>query len=103
MNLATLTDTGNGRWQLAGELDFASVPAVWQPLKQALREQATLILTLKGVKRANSAGLVMLLEALDVARVADCRLQLADVPEELLDLARMSNCEALLTGDNERA
>ncbi|MCB1803168.1 MAG: STAS domain-containing protein [Gammaproteobacteria bacterium] len=102
MTGASLKEAGKGRWRLAGELDFSSVPDVWPSLDRALRDRAAVNLSLDGVERANSAGLVMLLEALDVARERGCQLRLDAVPDELLDLARMSNCEALLAGNQPR-
>lgn len=102
MTGAALKEAGKGRWRLSGELDFTSVPQVWPLLDRALRDRAAVNLDLDGVERTNSAGLVMLLEALDVARESGCQLHFDAVPAELLDLARMSNCESLLAGDLPR-
>ena len=68
MSEAQLTAAGDSRFELSGTLDFASVPQIWPALDAALRDGATLTLALGGVERANSAGLVLLIEALDVAR-----------------------------------
>ncbi|MCB1722075.1 MAG: STAS domain-containing protein [Chromatiaceae bacterium] len=96
MSQAALREADGGRWRLSGVLDFASVPVVWPDLQRALSGQRSLTLTLDGVERSNSAGLVLLVEAIDAARTAGCALELADIPDELLDLARMSNCVDLL-------
>ena len=96
MSTASLSASDETHWQLAGDLDFASVPELWPSLQRLLVADASLTLSLAGVTHANSAGLVMLLEAVDRARQTGCMLRLSDVPEELLDLARMSNCEAVL-------
>jgi phospholipid transport system transporter-binding protein len=93
---ATLTVVAEGQGALAGDLDFSSVPQIWPALQKLLVSGDRLTLSLAGVGRANSAGLVMLIEALDLARAQRARLQLADIPEELLDLARMSGCDGLL-------
>ena len=97
MTATTLTVGGEGRGELAGDLDFSSVPDIWPALQKFLASGDALTLSLAHVGRANSAGLVMLMEALDLARAKSGRLQLSDVPEELLDLARMSGCDELLT------
>jgi phospholipid transport system transporter-binding protein len=94
---ATLTVGGEGRGELAGDLDFSSVPDVWPAVQKFLASGDARTLSLAHVGRANSAGLVMLMEALDLARSKRGRLQLLDIPEELLDLARMSGCEGLLS------
>ena len=98
MGEATLTAAGEDRWQLSGVLDFTSVPDIWPGLRRLLKGPGPLVLSLDQVQRANSAGLVLLLEARDQADRNGCRLELENLPEDLLDLARMSQCEPLLTG-----
>lgn len=99
MTTARLTPDGDGRWALGGALDFASVPDVWPSFARLLRDGGQLEISLAGVERTNSAGLVMLVEARDLARDNGCSLKLVDLPAELLDLARMSRCEALIAGN----
>ena len=96
MSTARLSASGGTHWQLAGDLNFSSVPQLWPSLQRLLTADHSVTLSLAGVTHANSAGLVVLLEAVDRARQTGCTLHLSDVPEELLDLARMSNCEAVL-------
>jgi phospholipid transport system transporter-binding protein len=81
--------------RLAGVLDFASVPGVWEQLAPLVERRHELTLSLAGVERTNSAGLVLLIEALDHARRHGCRLTFTDLPEDLLALARMTRCESL--------
>ena len=96
MSEATLTDAGGGRWVLGGALDFTSVPEVWPSLKGLLTRGGRLAVSLRDVDHTNSAALVMLIEALDLARDANCSLSLVDLPSELLDLARLCGCEQLI-------
>lgn len=74
-------------------LDFSSVPRLWPSLEKLLQAGGEVTLSLSDVSQANSAGLVMLVEARDLARKGSCELRLVDVPKELLDLAAMSRCE----------
>lgn len=97
MNEASLSESEDGRWVLAGDLDFATVPQVWPALERVLGLGQPIKLSLGQVEHANSAGLVLLIEALDVARRSGSTLSLVDIPGDLLDLARMSSCEALIT------
>lgn len=94
---ATLSGDGASAVRLDGVLDFASVPTLWQELAPLVERRHELTLSLAGVERTNSAGLVLLVEALDHARRHGCRLTFTDLPDDLLALARMSRCEALLT------
>lgn len=83
-------------WVLEGELSFASVPEL---LGQGLKEfnfSSTVHLDLGGIKHADSAGLALLLEWMDIARRSGGSLSLSQLPESLLDIARMSNVEGLL-------
>ena len=96
MTRAVLSDAGNGRWRIEGELDFSTVPAVWDQLELLIEQRHELVLSLGGVQRTNSAALALLVEALDQARRHGCRLRLEEVPGDLVDLARMSRCEQFL-------
>jgi phospholipid transport system transporter-binding protein len=91
-----ISPAGKAAWRLDGALDFTSVAEVWPQIEDRLEPGGQVKLSLAGVDRTNSAGLVMLIEALDVAAQRDCRLQLADLPAELVDLARMSGCDSML-------
>ena len=97
MNAAALTAAGDGRWVLDGVLDFSTVPTVWPTLEKLLKAGGAVSLSLAKVSKTNSAGLVMLVEARDLARRSGCRLELLDIPAEMLALARMSRCETLLS------
>ena len=96
MSEAALKPCGEGCWALDGVLDFDSVPQTWLALERLLSVDGQLTLSLADISRANSAGLVMLVEARNLARRNNCRLQLVDLPTGLLDLARMSGCEELI-------
>lgn len=99
MSDATLTPSGDGRWVLGGTLDFSSVPQVWPSLARLFDNADPVTLSLADVSRANSAGLVLLVEARGLARQGKRTLKLVDVPAELLDLASMSRCEELISED----
>jgi phospholipid transport system transporter-binding protein len=96
MTDATLVASGAGRWMIQGTLDFSTVPAVWHELEKLVKTGGELTVSLGGVTQTNSAGLVMLVEARDQARRSGCRLNLVELPSELMALARMSRCDALL-------
>lgn len=96
---AQLTTPAAGEWLIAGALDFSSVPLVWPALAQVIADHDRVSLSLRDVDRANSAGMVMLVEARDLARQTGCQLVIADIPSELIDLASMSQCEQLIAGN----
>lgn len=96
--MASLTPADEGHWVVGGVLDFATVPEIWPALDALLTDTSDrqLTLSLAGVSQANSAGLVLLLEARGRARQLNCRLDLVHVPKDLHDLASVSQCEALI-------
>lgn len=96
MTAARLVAAGQGRWSVSGALDFDSVPDVWKELSALIAQGSDLSLSLESVDSVNSAALVLLLEARDLARRSGCRLSLIDVPPALLDLASMSQAEGLI-------
>ncbi len=91
-----LEAAGPGRWELSGDLDFASVPEAWRLLRPLLSSAGAMTLSLAGVQRTNSAALGLLLEGLEQAHRAGCVLRFADLPAALRDLAAVSNLEAVL-------
>ena len=96
MSQATLSAEAPGQWLLSGALDFASVPVIWPRLAEVITASPRMTLSLRAVERANSAGLVLLVEARGLAQQSGCRLDLSDVPRDLQDLAGISQCEELI-------
>ena len=95
---AALTLAGDGEARLSGPLDFSTVPGLWTELREAIEREPRLELSLADVTSANSAGLALLLEALQKASSSAHELRLREVPEELLALAGLSNLTTLLLG-----
>ncbi len=96
MSGATLKVADDSRCEVTGDLDFSSVPDIWPLLAERIGAGGELTVSLAGVDRANSAGLVMLVEARDRARDSACKLNLVDIPSALRDLAAMSGCDAII-------
>ncbi len=84
--------------RLSDTLDFATVPDLWPVLAERIGRSPSLRVSLEGVKKTNSAALALLLEGLELAARRGCRLSYVDLPEELLELARVSNVEEILVG-----
>ncbi|MGQ9831177.1 MAG: STAS domain-containing protein [Thermochromatium sp.] len=98
---AQLTASEPGRWRLGGVLDFDSVPRLAVEGEALLRAaaargQRSLVIDLAAVERANSAGLVLLLEWLEMAHQYRLSLCYTGLPESLQRLAAVSNLNDLL-------
>ncbi|RMG32917.1 MAG: STAS domain-containing protein [Gammaproteobacteria bacterium] len=96
MTEAVLHEAGDGVVVLGGVLDFASVPAIWEQLRERIAQESALTLSLGQVRQANSAALALLLEAVALARACSHRLTLENMPRNLLELAELSNVTFLL-------
>ena len=96
MDTASLRQADDGHWELGGRLNFVSVVEIWPQLQGLLAGGGKLTLSLAAVSQTNSAGLVLLLEAYDLACRSGCELRMTDLPAAMLDLARLSRCEGFI-------
>jgi len=98
---ARLTAPEPDRWTLVGVLDFDTVGRLAVEggvllRAAAARGQTSLVIDLAGVERANSAGLALLLEWLEMALRRGLSLSYAHLPESLDRLAAVSHLGDLL-------
>jgi len=77
-------------------LDFATVAPLLAEGERLLRGPGPVEIDLAGVTSANSAGLALLLEWLDLARRRQLRLHFRNLPESLVRLAELTNLGDLL-------
>jgi phospholipid transport system transporter-binding protein len=96
MTEARLTPCGEGRFCLEGVLDFGTVTRLAASGSDFLKRDARVDIDLAGVQAANSAGLALLLEWLDMARERGVSLTYRNLPESLLRIAAVSNLESML-------
>lgn len=92
-----LQDRGGGRFALAGDLVFETVPTLLPRGDAAFAAVTRAEVDLAGVGRVDSAGLALLLEWSVAARVAGRALGYRNVPATLAALAGISDVEGLLT------
>lgn len=96
-----LSAQGRNQWILNGNLDLASVPVLWDQLVSLISVPGPLTLSLQGVHQSTSAGLAVLLQALQIARTHGCDLRFENIPDDLAALAGMSNVLPLLSGGGD--
>jgi phospholipid transport system transporter-binding protein len=96
MTEARLTPCGEGRFCLEGVLDFGTVTRLAASGRACLKGDANVDIDLAGVQAANSAGLALLLEWLDIARERGVKLTYRNLPDSLVRIAAVSNLESLL-------
>jgi phospholipid transport system transporter-binding protein len=94
---ARFTDMGGGHWLLEGELDFTTVPSVLRHAGADMRGLAGIRVDLKGVTRADSAGLALLVEWLRESERAGTPISFINIPVQLLSIARVCGLEKILS------
>ncbi len=94
---ARFVDNGNGSWLLEGELGVDSVPALLVRAAPALNGSGDIEVDLKGVTRADSAGLALLVELMRGSSRNDRRIAFNHVPAQLLSIARVCGLEEILS------
>lgn len=93
---ASITERGDGRLAIAGDLSFDTVPRLWQRWRALAEGRASLDIDLSAVQRSDSAGLALLIEGLRRARQTGQSIRFFNIPDQLLAIARASGLEAVL-------
>jgi phospholipid transport system transporter-binding protein len=93
---ARLVVNDGGRWLLEGELGFATVPAILAHPGADIAAAPSLEVDLKGVTRADSAGLALLVAWLRESEQAGQQITFVNVPSQLLSIARVCGLDEML-------
>lgn len=101
MNSMTKPDIqvqAEGVYRITGELLMATVPALVQRASEVLGAAASSEVTidLSGVSRADSAALALLLELQRIARRAALTMHFRGLPDQLLQIAGLSELDEIL-------
>jgi phospholipid transport system transporter-binding protein len=86
-----------GRARALGSLVFTTVAGLLPPGAAAIEAGQAGIIDLAGVKLSDSSGLALLIEWLSVATAAGRTLRYENMPTQLLQLARLSDVEELIS------
>ena len=92
----TLTDSGNGRFALAGEIGFGTVTRLFDQGEDAFAAHAMIEVDLAGVTRCDSAAIALLLEWVRITELRGARLAFRDLPKALVAIASISDADELL-------
>ena len=89
---------GKGQAGVSGHLSFATAGDLLEPGTSFIRSGEADSIDLAGVQGADSAGLALLIEWLSVAQAAGRPLRYLNVPNQLMQLARLCDVEPLIAG-----
>jgi phospholipid transport system transporter-binding protein len=90
----------SGQIQLTGVLDYDTVPALWSQYRTQLTDLPVWEINLANVERSNSAGLALLITWLREARQQEKPIRLLNIPEQMLQIARVSDLEEMLSTES---
>ncbi|PID62728.1 MAG: hypothetical protein CSB44_03165 [Gammaproteobacteria bacterium] len=91
---------GDDALYLGGELDFDNAAEALASVITHIESQGDLTIDLAGVSKSNSAGLALMIEWLARASKAGHAIQYRNVPEGLMELARVSQVDELIAAGN---
>ncbi|MET0067532.1 MAG: STAS domain-containing protein [Candidatus Thiodiazotropha sp.] len=100
---AQIVRQGAFHYQVQGAMTFATARGLLQQSRSLFGQQAEMDIDLSGVKRADSAGLALLLEWKAEALQRNASLRLRGMPESLLSVAKLCQIESLLREENPPA
>jgi len=98
-DLFAIYPSGPGHYLLEGELSFASVGQALRQTAEMFVAQTPAVFDLAGIAKADSAGLALLLEWLRQAGRAGVELRYANLPRQLLAMARVAGVDGILIID----
>jgi phospholipid transport system transporter-binding protein len=87
---------GGDRSRVSGALHFSTVSALLEPGAAAINAGHAAVIDLSTVSESDSSGLALLIEWLSIAKDARRPLRYANVPEQIKELARLSDVDGLL-------
>jgi phospholipid transport system transporter-binding protein len=86
-----------GRAQVHGSLNFRTVTGLLPTGVTAISAGQAAVIDLGGITGSDSSGLALLIEWLSMAKKSAHSLTYENMPQQLQQLARLSDVEALLT------
>lgn len=96
MNEARLESLGEGRFRLAGELGFETVPAIWAEANAVFEPFGEIEVDLQAITRADSAAVALLLAWTRRARSRGKVIRFRGVPAAMLTIIELSDLDGLL-------
>jgi phospholipid transport system transporter-binding protein len=104
MNNVQLVQVSTGVFALRGDLNMYSVPDIERTFAAHLfASDGEIIIDLEEVSRSDSAGLALLVEWWKLAQRRNISLRFKHLPEQLQDIARISDLLSILPFDRDKS
>ncbi len=92
----SLQDKGDGRFVLTGDMSFQTAESILRESEGPFEQHTRIEVDLSGVKKADSAGLALLLEWITWANHTVREIRYAGMPERVLAIAKTTEVDHLL-------
>lgn len=96
MTAGSIESGEGGRLYLRGEVTFSTVPDIWGRSRELFDASAEMVVDLRDVERADSAGLALLVEWMRAARRRQTAVRFVNMPAQMLAIARVSSLDQIL-------
>lgn len=96
MSEYTLTDLGEGRFALSGDMSFATAERILRKGERLFGQHTQIEIDLSGVEKADSAGLALLLEWITWANHTVREIRFVAIPERITAIAETTEVDQLL-------
>jgi phospholipid transport system transporter-binding protein len=97
---AEIKFSADNRLLVSGELSFKSVPALAAKSRNFFKDSNSFDVDLVDVKRADSAGVALLIEWQRQAKQQNKSINFYNIPSQMLAIARLSGVDELLSLKN---
>lgn len=95
----TIEQAAEREYRISGDLVFATAKEILAAGEKLLENTSVVTFDLEGVSHTDSAGLAVLLEWMAIGRGSGADIRYRNLPESMLEIARMSNALSLLGRD----
>jgi len=92
-----LTDLGEGRFALSGDMSFHTAEQILQASTKLFVQQARIEVDLSGVRGTDSAGLALLLEWISRSFHSEKTICFTSIPDKVLAIAETAEIDDLLS------
>lgn len=91
-----LSDLGEGRFALKGEMSFVTAERILAASEEPFEQHTRIEVDLSGVQKTDSAGLALLLEWITWANHTVREIRFIEMPERVLAIAKTTEVDQLL-------
>ena len=91
-----LKEVGHDQYQVIGDIDFNTASALLEDGRKRLKKDSNLVISLIQIKKSSSVAVALILQLLEDAKKLNVTLSFTDIPDDIIELAKISNVDNLI-------